>query len=761
MKIKPTLALFCLFGFLMNLWMPVSAQRQAPTPAKTPTQPTKTQATKTFPLVFDDLNDFVAKGLPDSGDLPKEGNLDQAAAIMAKQISRLDKDSLPMLLTALQTAGFAVVDENRKVLRKPLGDGKGQGLVFFDWETVGMLKLAKRGIGTTINKIVGVITKETPTISASQFSELMLKDLRIQADNSDNAFLRFWARLIIELGKSSAQPVDLMAASPKDVNLTMLQASLLIRRLQGDFYILKTRLKDNAEVRPPFAPQNSFVSVVWQKDDLPMFRPISFPVADDLPCNMTSDEALIFDASANGLSFGSGKLIELIGSTIKSPAGQATFGKLSNALTIAGLVLAWGKLAAAVTSLRGELTVENPLPLIRTPNSVPGERRLMKARIWTEVGRKQTLNCVRLAINIATSLDFNLPTEGPVSDTAVEWHFAGDNETRVNNSNTRNVEKFVLFESPGGKDRDPQKQVTDKDGISTMYLVGAPKIPAVVYFKAMTVEKKANVLVGVTLKSAKDFAQNWIDIGGTALTLISSPLGIPTAIAELGYRVPYVAARAEIPVTDHEPCDGQWQGTVSYTVIRTDKTRTEIPPTPNTGFRVSAGGYDSLDATRTLSGTMTVNSKYGHDSLTNSSVDEISILDTFRSGKLLCSPKRGWQDYSYRHTITATAQGNAQGNTTVYISLQKDNYTITITPLAVKTTAQRTDTSSAPGNCLGNGPSSDSSSSTQEYHGEEISGKASYGADKNILSGSDTTTKNYGSGTTVVTTITWNLRRCN
>src|SRR5882762_10218888 len=124
MKMKRYAALSCLFGFLMNMWTPLSAQRPTPTSSKPATQPAKNQTKQTIPLVFDDLNNFTVKGLPASADLPKDGNPDQAAILMARRISKFDKDSLPTLLTALQAAGFAIVDKNRKVLLPPLGDGK-------------------------------------------------------------------------------------------------------------------------------------------------------------------------------------------------------------------------------------------------------------------------------------------------------------------------------------------------------------------------------------------------------------------------------------------------------------------------------------------------------------------------------------------------------------------------------------------------------------------------------------------------------------
>src|ERR1700704_4597065 len=108
------------------------------------TTPVKEPSIKKYSLTFDKLNDFVEKGLPESAE-PDGGDMDFKAVMMARKILKLDSNSLPLLITALQTAGFFIMDENKKILRKPLGNSKGQGLAFYDFETVGMLKLESQG----------------------------------------------------------------------------------------------------------------------------------------------------------------------------------------------------------------------------------------------------------------------------------------------------------------------------------------------------------------------------------------------------------------------------------------------------------------------------------------------------------------------------------------------------------------------------------------------------------------------------------------
>ncbi len=207
-----------------------------------PSQTSILPPAKTVPLVFD-LNDFVTKGLPASAALPS-GNVDQVAATMARQILKSDEQSLPVLLTALQAAGFTVIDETEKVLLRP-ADGKGQGLGFYDFEAVGSLKLAKSGVSASLEKITGTITKRLHRFPLRSLRNGSSRTCGHKPKNSDNAYLRFWARLIIELGKSSDDSVDLMTAPASHVKLSMLQATMLTRRLQGAIYTRKRNLNQS------------------------------------------------------------------------------------------------------------------------------------------------------------------------------------------------------------------------------------------------------------------------------------------------------------------------------------------------------------------------------------------------------------------------------------------------------------------------------------------------------------------------------------
>lgn len=727
----------------------------ASTPSATPVAPAalrppigRPTTTKSLQLAFDTLNNFPEKGLPPSAPSPS-GDLDQAAVNMARQISRSDENSLPVLLAALQTAGFTVIDEKGTPLLKP-ADGKGQGLAFYDFEAVGALKLANRGVTIPLEKLAAIITKQMPEVSTSQFAEVMLAELRAQQNNSQNAYARFYSRLVIELGRNSPHPVDMATVPTGSIDLSILQASLLTRRLQGTLYALRNKQRPTGlDTRIP-AQQSIFVPVSWHPANLTSYRS---------GCDLTGDQALFLDGSAIELTAWNGLQVSQFGHV---PAVD----KISKGVGVANVVLAWSKLAASVTMMKGEILVSKPLPLVRTKNSTPGEKRLMIARIWTEVGKKEQLNCLRPIINLATGLDFNLPSEGPLGDVAIEWRFEGENV---------GPHPFVAFKADEGVQSDPLRQVTNNLGLSRMWLVGSPKIPAVVYQKnPMEVQRKADVLVGVTLKSAKDVRQNLIDILGVVVSGATAVeggdpwglLGVLGSTAEIGFRSPFVTARVTVPVTDHAECNGQWFGTVTYTVVNTLSFNTPKPITKD-GYTTAEGGYDRSEEVKTWSGTVQVD---GENATAASQYDYTLTSESENHGTTVCCPSAApcggrtaripWQ---HEETLTKFGSGAGAGPVKVFVSLQKDGYKVQ-TSGAPMTVTGETAAQSSSHLCIGGHPGSyppKNDNQNYSYVGEAIdlpAGLGEYGSDPNELSGSYTLRSVSGA---TVTTITWNLRRCN
>lgn len=76
---------------------------------------------------------------------------------------------------------------------------------------------------------------------------------------------------------------------------------------------------------------------------------------------------------------------------------------------------------ATYAALDSEITMDGAAMLTRTKTTQHGERKALTARVKIDVGRWQTMNCVRPALN-AAGLDFSLPGDGALTGTRVDWN---------------------------------------------------------------------------------------------------------------------------------------------------------------------------------------------------------------------------------------------------------------------------------------------------------------------------------------------------
>lgn len=560
---KKVISLFIISVFILHQ-IALAQITKRPMP-RTTAPVSKYNPDKTEQLTADDTaNDFADKGLPEPRDFGGEPNQGFAAAA-AKKLSNYEEDNLPLLITTLQRAGFYIINDKQKILYQPT-NGKGMGLAFYDYEVAGMYKLSRRGIVTSVEKMAAQIGKNSPELPPSQVASLMIQDLR-RAVNSKNKLVRFWATLIIELGKNSPQKVDLLSENAANAPISIIQASLWERRLLGDMIAFAEK---NLAALPRLQPQKSnhfFINASFN----------NFPQG---PCQTSDVEGLVMDGASLGLTTANGFFMEKLGN-ILSEKGQAALGKISNGLFVVNLVLGWAKLIAALTSVRAEMKIAEPMPLVRTKNANQGETRLMTARFWTEVGNKSAINCARLAINTATGLDFSMPNDGPLSNKDVSWELTGASSfSGQGSSKTGRFDRFVVLEATeGSSSRNPMDQTTNDNGESQMNIVGAPKIPTVINQPVVPVRKKATVKVAVSQKGKRELAQNFLDLGGAVIgTLISGPLGILGSLPEIGFRMKFDVKSLDVPVKDWELCTADWQGTVIYRRVF------------KTSFAVNSGG---------------------------------------------------------------------------------------------------------------------------------------------------------------------------
>ncbi|HVF26613.1 MAG TPA: hypothetical protein VM943_00135 [Pyrinomonadaceae bacterium] len=513
------------------------------------------------------------------------GSIDEVAAALAKQVAVGDEQSVPALLTAILTAGFALRDRDGVLLQTVQ---PGQGLAFDAWEVAAMAKMYGEGRSVQLVYLTDGL-KAIPELKGMPLDSMLLEGIR-KHTQGEQPLLRFWARFIVELGRQQKNSYDMLrAADPRSVRLDAIQAALILRRLVGDLYAAggdkqasdmrggrKTHVADIVTVAgwrqsPRFAR-----AALWESSFAPSSKARTVDTIEtahnEKPCaGMGSDP--IQDLLATELTSAWGRFF----GDIKLGKGDT---KLGNVVNVANIILAYAKFIATYAALETEITVENP-PLVRTLNARPGERRQLTATVKMDVGGWDQINCFRSALNLLTGLDFSLLDDGPLEGIEVNWNlneggagdaysnrtgvtgkqqivgFAGNNSPRIQSAGTH----AGIAGSGGTPVGNLTRSKTDKEGKARIYLEGSPKIPYVVE-PAAPVMKQAVVSTTIKMKGG-DIEGDAVDLWGQLRGGLS---GLATLPLELLYRTDWASSGyVVVPVEDHEPCTGHWSGTINYT----------------------------------------------------------------------------------------------------------------------------------------------------------------------------------------------------
>ncbi len=634
--------------------------------------------------INDAANDFGEKGLPQPEIIGSQPS-DKLATKLAKEISQYDEKSLPLLMTTLQKAGFYIIDENQKILYKPIY-GKGMGMAFYDFEVAGMLKLSRKGIVTSVGNLSGLIGKDLKKTTPTKLGELLLQDLKTAANSKDET-KRFWARLIIAFGKEFPQPVDLLTATPETAQINIIQASLWERRLIGDLIAFATAQSGGMSLnnRNLFRPKRNEVS----------FRNASFSnnlLAD--PCDYTQVETLQVDVAATALTTIHGTTLGLVidaeveaAEKIGTKSGLEKIGK---GLGIAGMVLSWAKLIAALTQVKGKIEVEQPLPLIRTKFSrqdLQGEKRTLTGKFEIKINDLRKLNCFRLAANMVTGLDFNMPTPGPMADKPVSWELGGDVSFKGQNSSKTGVFDPVVHLIGTSPTRDFTKQETDGNGESKIFIEGNNQKRDLSNEKVVPLPKKAKVRADIAMKNMKDSKQEMADVGGFALgTFIGgvTPLGILSAIPEIGNRLKIPVTAVTVPIRDWIPCSEDWGGIIN---MKRTFSKTIVMKSSKT-----SNGNSSGDGVRTIfeqdEADITLNPRTAEEILQKAEkkpADVVGkgihsdIFDGTRDGDPCCGTTEGSWTTRFRRGEIETYSDVVKANFIVFARTTERDYSLEFT----------------------------------------------------------------------------------
>jgi hypothetical protein len=552
---------------------------------------------------------FESGRLPEPARTP-HGGADEQAAALARMVGARDENSTAALYAAVLAAGFGVRERDGGVLQTV---EPGQGLMIPSALVAGMAKLYGTGSAYGFGDFSAAFARLFPGLRPEQFAEMVAAGLRENAAGDDPA-MRFWARFVVELGRSGEKPYDLSASGPglKTARLDAVQLNFILLRLSADLFAL------DPSIRPRPSALNSrrlrgrslhtapaFGSAVWQGAARPgvsfLTAGLASPAAQEpkLPCTLSEKEGFILDTFAGLSGIGFGQLfgyLDEVGAAADA-AGDAAkagdlqkYGKYGKATGIANIILNVVKLIWTYAALKIEVGMDGPL-LERTQDTSPGKWRTLTAKVRMGVGKWQIVNCIRPALNVA-GVDFSLPGDGAVGGAGVSWALTKGGDDRGVLDQLADVPDIIRGElvhgtavvalrskrrkTSGGVGTggdtvvaSPRDQETDENGVSTMQVEGVPQSEDLRRRKISAVIKPAGVKVAVTLSRVKDrdsLISAVLSAGGLALTA----LGGDAAGAAIGLslemlnRFPVFSETFDFKVRDWQPCDGGWSGAITY-----------------------------------------------------------------------------------------------------------------------------------------------------------------------------------------------------
>lgn len=503
----------------------------------------------------DPLASFAEKGLPEPAvlGLRPSASLGRSAAA---SILRFDEESLPMLIGALQKAGFHIIDTNQKILYRPTSEPIGAA--FYDFEVAGMLRSTGFGAVTTVEKLGKMIAHDDPDLARANFPNLLLRDLRAALSSQDPQ-TQFIAALIFELGKGAS---DLSIATPQQARINLIQVSLIERIFLGDMLDAFERYSEqSASLIPPRRLLDR------QRDVMFVSAALRRPAL--APCDDIADITKVVGTEGKIKKVG-GKFFdkESIPSVFTAPkeAIKKRFENLAKGIEHANLISAYVKVVIANMNMQADITVEDPVPLIRTKsNRNTGEERIVTAKFRIEFRHSDTINCVGKAVKSATGLEVEVPKDGPLKEVPVKWQpvLEGSGYSRFSGYP-------VLLDAVDATRRDISRQVTDSLGENKIKLSGKPQARNLEQEPVVPKAKKADLTVSVAtenMDASEDIPKIfWFgfegDFGVKAFLEV-----VPDVLAKM----PLKTFKVSVPVRDWQPCSEDWGGYVNYS-LKMNKT---------------------------------------------------------------------------------------------------------------------------------------------------------------------------------------------
>ena len=508
---------------------------------------------------------FRSGHLPDPLPTPT-GDPDQIAADLAKRIAAKDEQSTAALMRALQMAGFGIYSTEGQLVMNP--SEPSQGMALRTLSVAATAKLFGDGWRLSLADLCVILGKMFPGFENVALGSV-LTDGIVKASQGQQP-LRFWARLIIELGKQGTPGYDLTSGKldATNVQLDSIQVSLILERLYGDLASHSKTAQVKASRFLPFpdgrkAAPTFQAAVFHPANEFSFVRTAAQEGGSGAPCQMGEIGENILDANAILKTTEWEALVD-----IENQVGGGMTGKINAALAIIRFIYIYASMDVNITM--------EPRVLVRTYDTDPGKSAILTAKVTFDIQNAEMLNCLRPFLN-REKIDFgNLPNGGPLEGVGVAWRLTEGgaplpgqyhNDTEGLLEATHNA--VVYIDNGGGKEGSTWEKETDKNGESKIKVTGSPQARDLTNAKRVPVMKEMALAVDVKFKNASTpdkLVGELLDVLGPGLGISSGDMigGLTGAVTETMFRMHWnIDDVFTFPVQDWV-ATGAWTGTIRY-----------------------------------------------------------------------------------------------------------------------------------------------------------------------------------------------------
>ncbi len=483
-----------------------------------------------------------------SATLAPSNPVDAQAASLATQILTGGSQTGATVTQAVLAAGVAIqAPDGTLTLPAP---GASQGMMISQWDVDAMSAGTNGGGFITLSDLAASVQLAFPELDTSLIIKNILAGLGDSAQSAQTS-VRFWARLIVELGRQREVPYDLLDPNvdPTQVDLNPVQFNLIINEFLGD--VLSAQ--NDVPATSAFALGAKRIAAAKFVGSGRVRR----LDASTPPCTLTDTQQMIMDGAAKAETKGFKQLVKYLES--KGVAGAGTLGKISGRLSA---VLGYAKLLASLLAFTENFTA-NLDELVRTLSTVNGGQQMnITVTVSFDNGNAQLLNCVRQVGNLI-GVDFKLTPTGPIKNAEINWYLLDGGTNGIAGQlgylrwaagNLPNVSRF-----------------TNSNGQDTITIEGAPQKKMLI--DPHSVEKPGKVHAKINLTSANIVQDLMTALGGVSTLPIEminrTGLGFErsfsfTVVDWEDCVTPAVATR--IGVKDTGVCRDTWTGTASFSL---------------------------------------------------------------------------------------------------------------------------------------------------------------------------------------------------